>query len=193
MAIRFIRPLRFVRQPTFLILVCCAANLEAAPDVDPPDDTPVLNAAFAEKDISPEIGMEQPGGYGKSFHQTFHDPCKARIGVFREGDSPEAKTVAVVSLDALVIRKPQVAAIRQRVEEATGIPASHILVHATHSHSSGPTGMVLPGEYDHASEFVQELAYEKSSMADAGYLKTLEDQVVAGVVEAWENLAPGTV
>ncbi len=149
-----------------------------------------LRAAFVEKDITPEIGMEQPGGYGKNYHRKFHDPCKARIGVFNDGNLKQGKTVAVVSLDALIIRKPQVQAIRTRIEKATGIPAGNILVHATHSHSSGPTGMVLPGEYDHASPFVQELAYKKSSAADPKYLKLVEEQVVSGVSEAWEKLAP---
>ncbi len=151
-----------------------------------------LRAAFVEKDITPEIGMEYPGGYGKVFHRKFHDPCKARIGVFNDGDPEQGKTVAVISLDAAFIRKPQVQAIRTRIEKATGIPAGNILVHATHSHSSGPTGMVLPGEYDHASKFIQELAYQKSSGAVPKYLKLVEDQAVAGVIEAWKKIAPAS-
>ena len=37
--------------------------------------------------------------------------------------------------------------------------------------------MVLPGEFDHASPFIQELAYEKSSMADAKYLATRREAI----------------
>ena len=29
--------------------------------------------------------MEQPGGYGKSFHCTLHDPCKVRAVVLTTG------------------------------------------------------------------------------------------------------------
>jgi len=176
------------------VILCLAtltsSSLLAAPVSQQKSEPSGLRAAFIEKDITPEIGMEQPGGYGKNFHRKLHDPCKARIGVFNDGDLKQGKTVAVVSLDALVIRKPQVQAIRSRIEKATGIPAGNILIHATHSHSSGPTGMVLPGEYDHASPFIQELAYNKSSGADAKYLKLVEDQAVAGVSEAWKKLAP---
>jgi hypothetical protein len=142
-----------------------------------------FQAGFAEKDITPEIGMEQPGGYGKAYHRVLHDPCKVRAAVFDDGK----KRVAVVGIDALLIRGATVEAVRKRVTEACGIPGEAILIGASHSHSSGPTGMVLPGEYDHASPLVQELAYEKSSMADPKYLSHFEDQLVAAICEADKN------
>ncbi|MFH1301019.1 MAG: hypothetical protein ABIK07_08155, partial [Planctomycetota bacterium] len=140
-------------------------------------ETPQVKVGFAERDITPEIGMEQPGGYGKSFHRSFHDPCKTRAAVFDNGTN----VVAVVSLDALFIRRVTVDQIRKRVEAKCKIPANSILLHATHSHSSGPMGMILPGEYDHASDFVKDLAYEKSSTADTAYLETVVDQSVEAI------------
>lgn len=141
---------------------------------------PKLQAGFADRDITPDIGMEQPGGYGKAFHRTLHDPCKVRAAVFGDGTN----RVALVCVDALLVRRKTVLAARERIEKACGIPAGAILIHATHSHSSGPTGMILPGEYDGAPEAIQKLAYEESSCADPVYLKKVEDQIVDAVTAA---------
>ncbi|MCE6991996.1 twin-arginine translocation signal domain-containing protein [Dyadobacter sp. CY323] len=142
-------------------------------------------AAFAEKDITPALGMEQPGGYGKVLHKSIHDPCKVRASVFNDGTS----IVSVVSVDALMLSASLVAAARKRIQSQTGIPADAILICATHSHSSGPTGMVQPGEFDWADSLVKELAYDKSSCANAAYLETVENQIVAAVSEAHGKLA----
>lgn len=145
-----------------------------------------LKVGLAERDISPEIGMEQPGGYGKAFHQSFHDPCKVRVAVLDDGKNP----VALVGVDALIIREPSVAKIRSAVSSRTGLAPQAILLGASHSHSSGPTGMVLPGEFDHANDWVKHLAYEVASTAHAGYLEKLENLTVEAICEAWEKRHP---
>ncbi len=141
---------------------------------------PVMKVGFAETDITPDIGMEQPGGYGKSFHRTLHDPCKVRAAVFDDGQ----KRVALVGIDALTVRRELVEPVRKEIQQKCGIPFEAILIGASHSHSSGPTCMVLPGEYDHGSALVKQLAYEKSSCADAGYLKKVHQALVEAVCTA---------
>ncbi len=143
-------------------------------------------AGFSEKDITPEVGMEVPGGYGKSFSKKIHDPCKVRATVFDDGK----QRVALVGLDALVVPRPLVLAARGAIKNRCGINA--VLSGASHSHSSGPIGMVLPGEFDHASEQIRELAYQKSSCADAAYLKRVQDAIVQAVCEADSLKTEGT-
>jgi neutral ceramidase len=167
------------RLPKLLGIVAVIAGISAVPLLaQPPGAT--MKAGFAERDITPELGMEQPGGYGKAFHRSLHDPCKVRAAVFDDGTN----RVALVGIDALVIQRPQVLAARKAIQEKCGIPPERVLVAASHSHSSGPTGMILPGQYDHASQFVQELAYKKSSCADAGYLEKVVKAIVEAVCEA---------
>jgi neutral ceramidase len=152
----------------------------------PPAPISSIKAGFAERDISPGIGMEQPGGYGKSFHRTFHDACKVRVALFDDGK----KTAVVIGLDSLVVPRQVVLDARAQIEKATGITGDAVLIGASHSHSSGPVGMVMPGEYDTASDLVKKLAYEESSCADPGYLLRLTHEIVAGVVVANQNKVP---
>ncbi len=142
-----------------------------------------IKAGFAESDITPSIGMEQPGDYRKSFHETIHDPCKVRASVFDDG----LKRIVFVGIDALMVPRSLVLQARGKIEKACGIPASHIMIGASHSHSSGPIGMIQPGEYDFADDFVKDLAYNHSSAADPGYLRIVEKAIVDAVVEADSN------
>jgi neutral ceramidase len=135
---------------------------------------------FAERDITPSLGMEIPGGYGKAFHRSFHDPCKVRAAVFDDGE----RRVALVGVDALMVPRHLVLAARKEILARSGIAENAVLIGASHSHSSGPVGMVQPGEYDHASPLVRKLAYEFSSCADPGYLLRVQAAIVQAVVEA---------
>ena len=142
-----------------------------------------FRAGFADREVRPDPGMEVPGNYGKVFAKEVHDSPKVRAAVFDDG----RKRVALVGCDCLAIRRETAQAARKLITERTGIPAECILLTASHSHTSGPTWSVLPGEYDQASPFVQELAYQKSSLANGPYL----ERFTAGIVEAVEAADQG--
>jgi hypothetical protein len=154
-----------------------------APCAEPKPSAQVFKAGFAERDITPEIGMEAPGGYGKSYHKSIHDPCKVRASVFDDG----ASRAAIVGIDAIGIRRDTVLKVRRAIEERTGIASSAILIGASHSHSSGPVAWIKRGEFDRDSALVQRLAYEFSTNVDARYLERVEQALIDAVCAANEN------
>src|SRR5271166_6428175 len=146
-------------------------------------EAPVFKAGFAERDITPEVGSEAPGGYGKAYHKSLHDPCKVRVAVFDDGKN----CVALVGLDALFIHRQTVRNVRKAIAAKTGLAEGAILLGASHSHSSGPMSGVMPGEYDHASKLVQKLAYQQSTCADGQYLEKVEKAIVEAVCAAYDS------
>lgn len=140
-----------------------------------------MKAGFAERDITPSEGMERPGGYGKAFHKgPAHDPLKVRAAVFDDGTT----RVALVGIDALAVPRKLVIEAREGIEKLCGIKPEAVMIGASHTHSGGPTCMVQPGEFDHASDLVKKLAYERSSCADPAYLETVRKALIEAVAEA---------
>ena len=62
---------------------------------------------------------------------------------------------ALVGIDALMVPRRMVQEARAAIHQRCGIAPEAVLIGASHSHSSGPTGMIQPGEYDHASPLVR--------------------------------------
>ncbi|HPD14402.1 MAG TPA: hypothetical protein PLE19_05600 [Planctomycetota bacterium] len=140
-----------------------------------------MKAGFAERDITPAEGMERPGGYGKAFHKgPAHDPCKVRAAVFDDGTT----RVALVGIDVLAVPRKLVVEARDGIAKQCGIRPEAVMIGASHTHSGGPTCMVQPGEFDHASDLVKKLAYGMSSCADAKYLELVKKALIEAVVEA---------
>ncbi|HAB15376.1 MAG TPA: hypothetical protein DCE44_02890, partial [Verrucomicrobiales bacterium] len=158
------------------------AQVRAADAPTAPAITPQLafKVGFAERDITPDIGMEEPGGYGKVYHRTFHDPCKVRAVVFDDG----RQRVALVGIDLLFITRALTKEARAEVEQRCGLKAGNILIGASHSHSSGPIGMAEPGDFDQASPLVRDLYFNKSTVSSPGYTQWLKRQIVEAVVAA---------
>ena len=168
--------------PILLFIVACtsAVSIAAAEAPTPSGSATVFKAGFAERDITPDIGMEAPGGYGKDYHRTFHDPCKVRATVFDDG----RKRVALVGVDILFVTRHLVLEARAEIQKRCGIGADAVLIGASHSHSSGPIGMSEPGDYDQASPLVKELVNDKTIVSNPGYTQLLRKQIVDAVVQA---------
>jgi hypothetical protein len=165
------------------VLPIALASLLACGLVTAQPPTPTFKVGFAECDITPDVGSEAPGGYGKAYHRTLHDPCKVRASVFDDGKN----RVALVGLDALFIHRDTTLKVRKAIAAKTGMPEGSILLGASHSHSSGPMSGVMPGEFDGASPLIQKLAYQQSTCADAKYLAKVEQAIIEAVCQAHDS------
>jgi len=90
---------------------------------------PRLEAGCARADITPAVGQSINAGKPGAGIGT---PLFAKALVLSAGGT----TVAVVTLDVLLLDKPLAAEIRRSVEEAAGIPGRNVMLCASHTHCS---------------------------------------------------------
>jgi hypothetical protein len=96
-----------------------------------------LKAGAAQIVITPPVGVELAGyGFGPSVG--ILADLEAQV-LYLESDGTET---AIITADLLMFGAPFVQATRARIESTLGIPATHVLFSASHSHSS-PTAMPL--------------------------------------------------
>jgi len=93
---------------------------------------PVFRAGAAMSNITPPLGELIVGGWQPIPATSIHDELQARCLVLDDG----AVKLAIVLCDNVGIPVEVFDLAKQQVEEATGIPASHLLMAATHTHSA---------------------------------------------------------
>lgn len=97
----------------------------------------MLRAGAAEVVITPPVGALLDGYSGREGGATgVHDDLHARALVVDDG----ATQAAIVGCDLIGVDRRLVAMVRERASAATGIPAGHMMVAATHTHA-GPAGL----------------------------------------------------
>ncbi|HEV7213747.1 MAG TPA: hypothetical protein VGP33_01385 [Chloroflexota bacterium] len=141
-----------------------------------------MRAGFSVADVTPPLGMEVPGGYGKSYAKQVHDPLKVRAAVLEQQDT----TLAFVGVDTcdLPLSNHWRDAVRREIESCTGIPGPQIMLAASHTHSGGPLSWYEPSAFAQASDLVQTLVHEFSPNPDSLYLDWAARQTISAVCEA---------
>ncbi len=129
-------------------------------------------AGASRIDITPPAGVPMGGYLARAQPaEEVHEPLYARALVMDDGQV----RVAVVSADLPTIDPAAALEIRQRIEREAGIPAAHVMLALTHTHS-GP--LVSPSRV----------------MQPAGpYLESLRDKLVAVVRTAASHMKPARV
>ncbi len=141
-------------------------------------DTPLL-AGYAEEDITPPLGGFMPGYFSDRFSTAVLDPLLVKTLVLTQ----DKTTLVVLAFDLIGLEKTEVDAIRSAVQQKTGIPADHVFVHSTHTHTAAMTpfhytsdaGEILP-------QFNKRAAFTGS--VDRPWLATLPVKAAAAVSKA---------
>jgi len=92
----------------------------------------MLKCGASDVNITPELGVHMPGGWTNRPAQYVYDELYTHAIVFEDDNM----TIAFASVDTLYVSFAMVKAIREMVNEQTGIPKENILVAATHTHFS---------------------------------------------------------
>jgi hypothetical protein len=107
----------------------CGVTVEA----DSPPPATVFEAGVAVEEITPPVGYRLSGYFYERLSTGTRDPLHAKALYLRQGDVE----AALVFCDLIGISLDVSSKARRLAAQRTGIPAAHILVAATHSHT-GP-------------------------------------------------------
>ena len=164
--------MRLPTSPALLLSIILSAVASLAP-ARAASSAPVRAGAFAQ-DITPtpaQLPTPINGGMKGSFSRAVTDPMHARSFALQSG----ATTLVFCIVDACMIPREICEAAKSIASRATGIPASHLLISATHSHSCATLTPVF------------------QSNADPVYLANLPTRIAESIIRAHANLEPAEI
>lgn len=135
-------------------------------------DTPKVGnfraGAFVMDATPQKLPIDINGSMNNHQATSVHDPINARCIVLDDGKTK----AAIVTVDSCLIPRELMDSAKAKAEKATGIPASNILISATHTHSAPAVWGVFQTD------------------ANEEYAKFLADKIAEGITKAHANLAP---
>ncbi len=144
-----------------------------------------LKVGVAVVDITPPLGYRMAGYFSERKNTGTHDPLLAKAMVFEQAGVKAALVECdVVSMPGEVATKARTAA-----EKATGIPAKHISVAATHSH----TGPLFTGPLAKLWSEQAAAKKESDSATTFDYPALLVEKVASAIDQAAKQAKPVTL
>lgn len=141
---------------------------------DKPKD-PGFRAGSATSNITPPLGLPIIGGFSPAPSTHIHDDLHARCLVLDDGKTK----LALVVCDLLGVHKLVSDEARRIIEERCGIPASHVMISGTHTHSA-------------SSALGSKSRYAYNPEID-DYQKFVAVRIADGVQRAFNTLRPAEI
>ncbi len=130
-----------------------------------------VRIGVAEVDYTPPAGLPLLGNLRDDYaSKGVHDPLMAKAIVFADADGTKA---ALLTMDVCMLTRDQVAYMRGTIAGQCDVPATHILIAATHLHSGPSTCRVYT-----------------MSKADDADIEAFLGTACEAVVQADANLSP---
>lgn len=165
--------------PRFIVLVTGFLFVNFVGTVVTASAADSLRVGVAEADVTPPVGFPMAGYYHERLADGTIDPLKAKAIVFRDAHAESALVVC----DLIGIATDLSQAVRKRASEKTGIPASHIVISATHSHTAP----------DYMKELYLKLGGEWQAPLRAAYIDKLINGPVEAIVKAYAAAQPAAL
>ncbi|MFC1739117.1 neutral/alkaline non-lysosomal ceramidase N-terminal domain-containing protein [Planctomycetota bacterium] len=162
----------------FLLLVIAGLSISVFCSCATAQERPTkasLEIGFAKVKITPPMNMPLFGQLFAYFAKGIESDLYAKAMCISDGDT----SVMLVSCDVCVIPTDMVKNACRRAEQVTGVPASNIIICATHTHSGPVT------ELDNA------LSKVPGNELISNYCETLESGIVRALEQAYDNATKG--
>jgi len=91
-----------------------------------------LKAGSASANITPPLGTRIPGGFRPRYAENVDDELFAKAVVIDNGTT----RIAIVTCDLIAIPQKIADAAKARIADRCDIPAAHVMVNATHTHTA---------------------------------------------------------
>ena len=148
-----------------LLAVCCSFTASAA------DSRPFKAGAFAQ-DITPtKLPSPINGNMKGNFSSSVTDPMHARSVALHDGRTE----IILCIVDACMIPREICEAAKAIAAKATGVPPSHLLISATHSHTCATMTSVFQSDPDPA------------------YVAEVPARIAQSMIKAHANLEPAEI
>lgn len=130
---------------------------------------PDLLVGVAAQIVTPDLGCEMAGfDARRGVAEKIHDDLHSRALVFDDGQT----LLALISVEVIAVSQAFSNLVCQRIEAATGIPASHVIIAATHTHC-GPVTL---------NHF-----FNPGQLLDQNYLERLAAGIVGSAEQAFRT------